>query len=118
MTSPLYRFMGNNIIPRDKITLLMEMGVAPLIAHHLMEFLVVDHRSTYHGVLGRSALKGLWAVTSIYHLCMMFPMENCIATVRGAQQNIRECYFNSIRKAEPRSVNVILMDIDEDNDPE
>lgn len=31
---------------------------------------------------------------------------------------LTKCYSNSIRKAEPRDVNVILMDIDEINNPE
>lgn len=49
---------------------------------------------------------------------MKFPIENCIATVRGDQRSARECYSNSILKVEPRSVNVILMDIDEVDNPE
>lgn len=77
----------------------------------------MDKCSTYHGVLGRQALKELWAVTSIYHLCMKFPMENGIATIIGVQRSERKYYSISIRKAEPRDVNVILMDIDMDENP-
>ncbi|CAI9762902.1 unnamed protein product [Fraxinus pennsylvanica] len=85
MSSPLYGFIVDRIIPRGKITLAVEMGASPQIAHHFMEFLVVDRRCAYHGVLGRPALKELWAVTSIYHLCMKLPMERGIATIRGDQ---------------------------------
>lgn len=59
MNFPLYRFTRDNIILREKITLLIEMGIAPLAAQYFMEFLVVDHYSTYHGVLGKLALKEL-----------------------------------------------------------
>lgn len=53
MTAPLYDFIGDNIVPRERITLAVEMGAPPLTAYHLMEFLVVDHWLAYHGVLGR-----------------------------------------------------------------
>lgn len=107
MSSPLYGFTGDSIIPRGKITIAVEMGALPQVAHHFMEFLVLDRRSAYHGVLGRPALKELWAVTSIHHLCIKFPTERGIATVRGDQMGSRECYLNSLRKAEPR-VNMVL----------
>lgn len=46
---------------------------------------------------------------------MKFPTENGIAKVGGDQRGAKECYSNSIWKVELRSVNVILMDIDEVN---
>lgn len=116
ITSPLYEFTSDNIISRVKITIAMEIGMAPLTAHHFMEFLVVDYRSAYYGVFGRPNLKELWVVTSIYNLCIKFPTKNGIATIRGDQRNARKCYSNSIRKVESRSMNVILMDIDEIED--
>lgn len=112
VTSPIYGFTGDSLIPRGKIGLAVEMGEVPLVSKNLMKFLVVDHRSAYHGVLGRPALTELWAVTSVHHLCMKFPTEHGVATVRGDQRSLRLCYTNSIRKAEPRNVNVILMEID------
>lgn len=109
MTSPLYGFTGDSIIPKGQITLVVEMGTAPQVAHHFMEFLVVDRRSAYHGVLGRPALKELFVVTSIHYLYMKFPTEQGIATVRGDQMGSRECYLSSLRKAEPR-VNMVHCD--------
>lgn len=44
-------------------------------------------------------------------MCIKFLIENDIATTRGDQINARECYLNSLRKAEPRDVNIILLDI-------
>lgn len=100
-----------------KIALAIEMGVAPLITHNFMEFLVVDYCFAYHGAIERPSLKEIWVVTSIRHLYMKFPTENRIATVKGDKRSIRECCSLSIRKAEPRDVNFILMDIDEVDDP-
>jgi ribonuclease HI len=118
INSPLFGFTGDSIVPRGKITLAMEIGAEPLVTRNFMEFLVVDSRSAYHGVLGRPALKELCAVTSIHHLCMKFPTDGGVATVRGDQRGSRECYSNSLRKAEPRTTNVILNDVDMEELPE
>lgn len=66
---------------------------SPLMAHHFMEFLIVDHKSAYHDVLGPSTL-----------------MEHAIATIKDDRMGPRECYLNSLRKAKPRSVSMILVD--------
>ncbi|XP_022880877.1 uncharacterized protein LOC111398174 [Olea europaea var. sylvestris] len=105
-TTPLYRFTGDNITSRGKITL-----AVPQTTMNFMEFLIVDSRSAYHGVLGRPALKELGAVISIHHLCMKFSTENVVATVRGDQRGSRECYLSSIKKIEPQDVHVIIADV-------
>lgn len=51
VTSPLYGFIGDNIIPRGKITLATDIGVATLTTHYFMEFLVVNYCCASHGVL-------------------------------------------------------------------
>lgn len=43
---------------------------------------------------------------------MKFPADQGIATVRGDQRGVRECYLNSIRKVDPRYINVVIMDMD------
>lgn len=86
-----YCFTGDSIILKEKITLVVEMITPPLIDHHLMEILVVDHCSAHHGILGRQTLKELWVVTSIHHLYMKFSTENGIPTVRSDQMRAREC---------------------------
>lgn len=65
MSSPLYGFTSDNIIPRRKITLSVEREMAPL----------VDNHSTYPGVLERPALEDLWVITSFHHFCVNFPSE-------------------------------------------
>ncbi|XP_022869848.1 uncharacterized protein LOC111389189 [Olea europaea var. sylvestris] len=42
---------------------------------------------------------------------MKFPTERGIATVRGDQMSSRVCYLNSLRKSEPRTINVILAEV-------
>lgn len=82
----------------EKTTLAVEMGEFTQTSLNFMEFLVVDSRSAYHGVLGKPALKDLGAVTLIHHLYMKFPTKQGIATVRKNQRGAHECYLNSIRK--------------------
>ncbi|XP_022846413.1 uncharacterized protein LOC111369168 [Olea europaea var. sylvestris] len=110
-TTPLYGFTGDSITLKGKITLAVKMGESLQTTMNFMEFFIVDNQSTYHGVLGRPALKELGAVSSIHHLCMKFSTENGVATVRGDQRGSRECYLSSIKKVEPRDVHVIIADI-------
>lgn len=74
---------------------------------NFMEFLIIDSRLTYHGVLGRPTLKDLGAITFIYHLCMKFLTEQGITMVKDDQRGARKCYLNLIRKAKPKDANVI-----------
>ena len=62
-------------------------------------FLIVDCQSSINGMIGRSILKALKAVTSIYHLTVKFPTSEGIGEVRGNQYNSRECYNKSLRTA-------------------
>lgn len=55
MNSSLYEITGDNIILWGKISLAIEIGIIPQTAHHFIEFLVVDYRSAYHEVLGRTS---------------------------------------------------------------
>ncbi|KAL2542568.1 Uncharacterized protein Adt_03546 [Abeliophyllum distichum] len=59
-----------------------------------MEFLIVDIRSTYHGVLGRPTLKDFQAIK--------FPMLRVVAKVRKNQTQAMACYINALRKVVKR----------------
>lgn len=61
-------------------------------------------------MLGRPTLNELWAVISIYHLWMKFPTEHRTITIRADRMELRERYLNFFRKAEPRGVNMVLVD--------
>ncbi|KAL2471515.1 Ribonuclease H [Abeliophyllum distichum] len=70
----LFGFMEDSLIPRGKITFVVDFGEPPCHLRKFIIFLIVDTCSAYHRVLGRPALKDLQAVTSIQHLAMTFPM--------------------------------------------
>lgn len=91
-----------------KITLAVEMGTPLLTTRHFMEFLMVDHRFAYHGVLGRPALKELWAVTSIHHLRMKFPIKQVSSRFGAIKWDLGSVTSILCKKVEPWSVNVIL----------
>ncbi|KAL2518299.1 Uncharacterized protein Adt_14546 [Abeliophyllum distichum] len=56
-TEPLYGFTGDCVTPKGIVLLAITMGEEPLAIHTFIEFLVVDRRSAYHGVLDRPVLK-------------------------------------------------------------
>jgi len=63
-----------------------------------IKYIVVDARSSYNIILGRPALNGLGAVTSIAHLCMKYPLEDGrVGIVKGDQLIARKCYEDSLR---------------------
>lgn len=106
MAKPLYWFAGNSIVLWEGLLWQLKW------AHpHFMEFLTVDHRFAYHGVLGRPALKELWAVTSIHHLRMKFPIKQGTVMVRGNQMGSRKCYLNSLQKGGALERKRDIMDI-------
>ncbi|KAL2499539.1 Uncharacterized protein Adt_25089 [Abeliophyllum distichum] len=111
-TEPLYGFTGDCVTPKGIVRLAVTMGEELLTAHTFIEFLVVDRRSAYHGVLGRLALKELWVVTFIHHLCMKFSTERGIATIRGNQPEARKCYRNALRKAEKKEINMTIINVE------
>lgn len=39
-------------------------------------------------------------------------IEHEIAIGKGDQMGARECYFNFLRKAEPRDINLVLLDVE------
>ena len=111
MTSPLYRFTGDHVFPRGTIKLAVTMGDYARTSTVVAEFLVVDCPSTFNEVIGRSLLKALKAVVSIYCLTMKFPTTTETRQVRGKQCNSTECYNRSLELAEkerkiPRMIEV------------
>ena len=73
MTSPLYRFTKENVIPEGTITLAITLGEAPRTTTIMIDFLVANCLSAFNGVLGRPLLRTLKVVTSIHCLTIKFP---------------------------------------------
>ena len=76
------------------------MGERPRVSTVMIEFLVVNFPSVFNGVIGRSLLKALKAITSIYHLTMKFPTTDGTGQVRGSQYDSRESYNKSLKLIE------------------
>ena len=90
--SPLYGFTRDHAVPKGVAKLTITVGEYPGISNVHANFLVVDAPSTINEIIGRLLLKGLKAVTFIYHLTMKFLTVEGTGEVRGNQYNSRECY--------------------------
>ena len=66
----------------------------------MTEFLIVNCPLEFNGVIGRSFLKALKIVISIYHLTIKFPTAKGTGHVKRTQYDLRECYTKSIKLTE------------------
>ena len=89
MTSPLYKFTRNLVIPRCTIKLVVMMGEHPRTSTVVTEFLAVNCPSAFNEVIGRSLLKALSVVISIHCLIMKFLITIGAGQVQGRQFNLR-----------------------------
>ena len=80
MTSHLYRFTRDHVIPKGTVKLMVIVGDHPRTLTVVAKFLVTDCPSTFNEVIGRSLLKALKVVVSIYCLTMKF------STTAGTRQ--------------------------------
>ena len=83
VTFPLYEFKGDHVVPKGTTKLAVTVGEHPQTSIAIADFLVVNCSSAINGIIGRSFLKALKVVTSIYHLTMKFPTIERIGEVRG-----------------------------------
>ena len=63
MTSPLYGFTGDHLIPRGTINLAVTLGEHPRVSTTVTIFLAIDCQSASNGVIGRPLLRALKVVT-------------------------------------------------------
>ncbi|KAL2494269.1 uncharacterized protein Fot_38026 [Forsythia ovata] len=78
--------------------LMTEMRDTPTTVKTLIEYLIVDKISSYHGVFGRPVLIELGTTTHTKFLCMMFSTNHRIATVRENKSESRASYTNAMKK--------------------
>ena len=90
-TSPLYRLTRDYVISRGTMKVVVIVGEHPRVLTVVTEFLVVDCPSAVNGIIGRTLLKALNAITSIYHLTMKFSTTKGMGQVRGGKYVSREC---------------------------
>ena len=71
-------------------------------ATSLESFCVLDCLSPYNVILGRPWIHNNKVVPSTYHQCVKIPTKWGVTTVRGEQQQAKECYMTSLK---PKYVN-------------
>ena len=102
MTTPLYWFTRDHVIPEGTIKLAVTLGEHPQVAMVVTEFLMVNYPLAFNGIIGRPILRALKAATSIHCLTIKFPTVAGTSQVRGKQWESRECYNKSLELAEKR----------------
>jgi hypothetical protein len=70
--SPLVGFAIEKVQPMGLISLLVTVRTTPKQATIMVDFLEVNHPSTYNAIVGHPSLNKLKNVTSTYHLKMKF----------------------------------------------
>ena len=65
--------------------------------------MVIEGKSLYNAIIGHLTLVVIMAVTSIYHLCMKFPIPRGVGVIRGQQYEVRMCYTVIIEEAPANS---------------
>ncbi|XP_074341808.1 uncharacterized protein LOC141679197 [Apium graveolens] len=97
---PLYGF-ENNLVPiQGTIYLSVIFGSAPNQVTHVIKFYVINTPSSYNGIIGRSALTRIQAITSISHLKIKFPTPTGVGEVKGDYEVAERCYSQALVMAE------------------
>ncbi|XP_042445895.1 uncharacterized protein LOC122030886 [Zingiber officinale] len=102
MTTLLYGFTGNEVLPVGQTRLAISLGEEPLRRTRASNFIVVDAPSAFNVILGRPALNEFWVVVSTFCQKIKFPVEDKVSEVRGEQLAAQRCYVEMVR-AESRS---------------
>ena len=98
-TSPLYRFIGDHVIPKGIGKLAIIVGEHSRVSTVITDFFVVDCPLAINRIIGRPHLKALKTITLIYHLTMKFSNAEGTWEVQGSQYDSRECYNKSLKLA-------------------
>ncbi|XP_074361613.1 uncharacterized protein LOC141701885 [Apium graveolens] len=102
---PLYRF-GHNLVPiQGTLYLLVIFGTAPNQVTHVINFYVINTPSSYNGIIGRSALTMMQAITSISHLKIKFPTSTGVGEIKGDYGVAETCYSQGLVMAETHQDN-------------
>ena len=85
--SPLMKFDGKLVIPKDMIRLPNQTG--PKIME--VNFIVVDTYFPYRTIVGRPWLHSLGVVASSLHQKVKFLSGDQVLEIRGCQSTVRQC---------------------------
>ena len=76
--SLLHGFTGDSIFLEESIELAVSIS----------NFMVVKGRSSYNVIVGRPTLVAMMAVTSIYHICLKFPIPYGVGVDGGINMKL------------------------------
>ena len=93
----LQGFFGEKVLPLGSIQLVLTLGDPSCQATTTARFLLVDAPSAYNMLLGRPYLNAIKAISSAYHMMIMFPTTSGVGMVRGDQRVARACYSASMK---------------------
>ncbi|XP_074347888.1 uncharacterized protein LOC141686735 [Apium graveolens] len=102
---PLYGF-GYNLVPiQGTLYLPVIFGTAPNQVTHIIKFYVINTPSSYYGIIGRSALSMMQAITSISHLKIKFPTPTRVGEIKRDYGVAETCYSQGLVMAETHQDN-------------
>nr|XP_043619697.1 uncharacterized protein LOC122591496 [Erigeron canadensis] len=93
--SPLIGFSGETKYTVGEIKLSVYVGGM----NSMQKFCVIDSLPGCNIILGRPWIHEMKAVPSTYHQCVKLPIPWGVVTVKGDQQEARECYTSSMKSA-------------------
>ncbi|XP_074351442.1 uncharacterized protein LOC141690550 [Apium graveolens] len=89
---PLYGFDHNLVLIQGTLYLPVIFGSAPNQVTHVIKFYVINAPSSYNGIIGRSSLTMMQAITSISHLKIKFLTPTGVGEIKGDYGVAETCY--------------------------
>jgi hypothetical protein len=98
--APFYSIVpGNAATPLGSVVLPVTFGMKANYHTEYIKFKVVDFDSSYHAILGRSALAKFMVVPHYIHLLLKIPGKTGILTLRGDLKKLYDCDQEAIEYA-------------------
>nr|GEU60146.1 reverse transcriptase domain-containing protein [Tanacetum cinerariifolium] len=94
-TSPLVGFSGEIIWPLGQISLFVKIGDGENSTSAWMNFMVVRSPSPYNEIIGRPGVRIIYAMLSIAHGMLKFPVANRTVTLQSSRIIPLECMMVS-----------------------
>lgn len=94
---PLTRFIGHQVYPLGTKDLPLTAGEYPCEATVMVKFLVIEEKSSYNAIFGRTTLNKLKVVVSTHHLKVKFQTKARTGEIKGDQEQAHKCYLSDTR---------------------
>ncbi|XP_074346755.1 uncharacterized protein LOC141685557 [Apium graveolens] len=101
----LYGFRHNLVPIQGTLYLSVIFGTAPNQVTYVIKFYVINTPSSYNGIIGRSALTMMQAITLISHLKIKFPTLTGVREIKGDYGVAETCYNQGLVMAETHQDN-------------